>query len=62
MPGQVASVTGRAGGIGRLLGNRWAQNRARSTAAALNLWVAAVTAHAIRGAIAVGVACDPSAA
>ncbi|MGH6918194.1 MAG: hypothetical protein ACREJ0_10875 [Geminicoccaceae bacterium] len=62
MPGQVASVTGRVSGIGRPRANRRLQSRARSAAAALKLGVAALVARAIQGAIAVGGACDPSAA
>jgi hypothetical protein len=57
MPGQAASVTGPVSGIGRARANR-----PRSAAAVLNLGGAAIVARAIQGAIAVGVACAPSAA
>jgi hypothetical protein len=58
----VASVTGRAGGIGRARAKRRGRNRARSAAAALNPGVAALVVRAMRGATAGGGACDPSAA
>jgi NAD(P)-dependent dehydrogenase (short-subunit alcohol dehydrogenase family) len=61
MPGEVASVAGRMSGIGRARANRRAQNGARPVAAP-SLGDAAIVARAIRCAIAVGVACDPSAA
>jgi hypothetical protein len=61
MPGKVASVASRVSGIGRARADRRAQNRARSAAVALNRRGAAIVARAIQGAIAVGVACVPSA-
>ena len=62
MPDKVASVTGRASGIGRARANRRVQNRARPAAAALNRGVAALVGRAIRDAPARGGACGPGAA
>ena len=62
MPGEVTSVTSRVSGIGPARAIRRAQNGAKPAAAAPSLGGAAIVARAIQGAIAVGVACDPSAA